>query len=228
MMFNFAPVAQAEPLKTYMAKTFGWMFLGLATTFAVMVAAYLSGAVVLLLNYPAMMILLAAELITVIGLSARIGKLSIGAARGMFFLYAVLNGLVFSTYFLYFNATSLVFAFGVTGLYFGVMALVGYFTKVDLSRLQPILIGGLILLIVFNLLGMFFGFGGMERLLCFVGVAIFLGFTAYDVQKIKAMHAAYSHDTAMLARASILSALQLYLDFINLFLYILRLFGNRE
>ena len=118
-------------------------------------------------------------------------------------------------------------AFGVTSLYFGVMAGVGYFTKVDLSRLQPLLIGGLILIIVLNVLGIFFGFGGMERLLGFAGVALFLGFTAYDTQKIKALHAAYSHDPSMLARVSIFAALQLYLDFINLFLYILRLF-NRD
>ena len=96
------------------------------------------------------------------------------------------------------------------------------------GMVRPLLIGGLILMIVFNLLGMFFGFGGAERLLCFAGVALFLAFTAYDVQKIKAMYAAYSYNPAILANASILAALQLYLDFVNLFLYILRLFGNRD
>lgn len=226
MMFNFAPVAQAESLKRYTAKTFGWMTLGLALTFAVMVGSYASGLVQYMLSVPALMVLAGAELATVLILSARIGKLSVGAARGLFFFYAVLNGLVFSTYFLYFQVTSLIFAFGVTALYFGIMAGVGYFTKVDLSRLRTILIGGLILLIVFNFAGIFLGFGGMERLLCFAGVAVFLGFTAYDTQKIKALHAAFSHDPAMLARASIMSALQLYLDFVNLFLYILRLFDR--
>ena len=81
-------------------------------------------------------------------------------------------------------------------------------------------------MIVCNFLGMFFGFGGMERLFCFAGVAIFLGFTAYDTQKIKALYEAYSQDENMLKRASIISALQLYLDFVNLFLYILRLFSR--
>lgn len=228
MMFNFAPVAQAESIQKYIAKTFGWMFLGLAATFAVMLATYFSGAVLYLLSYPVMLLLVAAELITVIGLSSRVSKLSVGAARGLFFLYAALNGLVFSTLFLQFHVTSLIFAFGVTALYFGIMAAVGFFTKVDLSRLQPLLLGGLILLVVFNVLGMFFSFSGLERLLCLVGVALFLGFTAYDMQKIKAFHAAYSHDPAMLARVSILSALELYLDFVNLFLYILRLFSSRD
>lgn len=223
MMFNFEPVAQAESVRRFTAKTFGWMTLGLALTFAVMVGSYTSGIVTYMLSIPMMMVLAGVELATVLTLSARISKLSVGAARGLFFFYAVLNGLVFSTYFLYFQVTSLIFAFGVAALYFGVMAAVGYFTKVDLSRLRTILIGGLILLIALNFIGIFLGFGGMERLLCFAGVAVFLGFTAYDLQKIKAMHAAFSHDSAMLARIAILSALQLYLDFVNLFLSILRL-----
>lgn len=220
--------AQPVSVGRYTAKTFAWMFLGLAATFAVMVATYFSGLVTMFLSLPAMAILAILELITVFKLSASVGKLSTGAARAMFFLYAVLNGLTFSTLFLYFNAPSLVLAFGVTAVYFGVMAAVGYFTAVDLSRLRSLLIGGLILMIVFNLLGMFFGFGGAERLLCFAGVALFLAFTAYDVQKIKAMYAAYSYNPAILSNASILAALQLYLDFVNLYLYILRLFGNRD
>ena len=178
------------------------------------------------LSIPAMAILAALELITVFYLSARIGKLSVSASKVLFFIYAILNGLTFATYFLYFEVSVLVLAFGVTALYFGVMAAVGYFTSVDLSRIQPILISGLIFMIVCNFLGMFFGFGGMERLFCFAGVAIFLGFTAYDTQKIKALYEAYSQDENMLKRASIISALQLYLDFVNLFLYILRLFSR--
>ncbi len=216
------------PAGRYTAKAFGWMFLGLATTFIVMLATYMTGIFTFLLSVPAMAVLAILELITVFSLSAKIGKISVGASRLMFFFYAVLNGLAFSTYFLYFEVPALVLAFGVTAAYFGIMAAVGYFTAVDLSRLRPILLGGLVLLILFNLLGMFFGFGGAERLLCFGGAAIFLVFTAYDVQKIKALHAAYSHDAALLEKASIFAALQLYLDFINLFLYILRLFNSRD
>lgn len=171
-MYENSSPAQPVSVGRYTAKTFAWMFLGLAATFAVMVATYLSGLVTMFLSLPAMAILAILELITVFKLSASVGKLSTGAARAMFFLYAVLNGLTFSTLFLYFNAPSLVLAFGVTAVYFGVMAAVGYFTAVDLSRLRPLLTGGLVLMIVFNLLGMFFGFGGAERLLCFAGVAL--------------------------------------------------------
>lgn len=219
---------EAESLQRYAAKTFGWMFLGLATTFAVMMASYITGAVLFMLSGPALMVLMLAEFATVLVLSANIGKFSIRASRGLFFLYAVLNGLVFSTYFLYFKVPTLVLAFGVTAVYFGVMAAVGYFTKVDLTSLRPILVGGVVMLIVFNVLGMFFGLGGFDRLLCFVGVGIFLAFTAYDTQKIKAYHAELSHNPEMLARAGIFAALALYLDFVNLFLYILRLFGGRD
>ncbi len=218
--------SKTQSLKTYAAKTFGFMFLGLICTFAVMIGTYKTGLVTMFLSIPAMAILAALELITVFYLSARIGKLSVSASKVLFFIYAILNGLTFATYFLYFEVSVLVLAFGVTALYFGVMAAVGYFTSVDLSRIQPILISGLIFMIVCNFLGMFFGFGGMERLFCFVGVAIFLGFTAYDTQKIKALYEAYSQDENMLKRASIISALQLYLDFVNLFFYILRLFSR--
>ena len=218
--------SKSQSLKTYTAKTFGFMFLGLICTFAVMIGTYKTGLVAMFLSVPAMAILAALELITVFYLSARIGKLSVSASKVLFFIYAILNGLTFATYFLYFEVSVLVLAFGVTALYFGVMAAVGYFTSVDLSRIQPILISGLIFMIVCNFLGMFFGFGGMERLFCFAGVAIFLGFTAYDTQKIKALYEAYSQDENMLKRASIISALQLYLDFVNLFLYILRLFSR--
>ena len=228
MMYENNHSAQPISIGRYTAKTFGWMFLGLAVTFAVMLGTYLSGLVTLFLSLPAMAILAILELVTVFKLSASVDKLSTGASRAMFFVYAVLNGLTFSTLFLYFEVPILILAFGVTAVYFGVMAAVGYFTSVDLSRLRPLLIGGLILMIVFNLLGMFFGFGGMERLFCFAGVGLFLAFTAYDVQKIKAMYAAYSHSPEILANAAILAALELYLDFVNLFLYILRLFGDRD
>lgn len=228
-MYNYTNGGvQTESLKNYAAKTFGWMFLGLALTFGIMMGAYLTGLVVFFLSPIAILALTLAEFGTVIVLSRNINKLSVGAARGLFFLYAILNGLVFSTLFLAFDVPALMLAFGVTAVYFGVMSAVGYFTQVDLTALRPILVGGLILLLIFNVLGMFFGFGGYERLICFAGVAVFLGFTAYDTQKIKAYYAEFEHNPEMLARAGIIAALALYLDFVNLFLYILRLFNGRD
>lgn len=227
-----AEVAEQEPLPTYMAKTFGWMGLGLLTTFAVAVAMcagyianilpdfFYSGA------FP--FVVLIAEVVVVIALSARMSKMSPNAVRVMFFAYALLNGLTFSVIFLAYNVMTLVLVFGMTMLYFGGMALYGYLTKTDLTKFGPLLFGGVIVLGVFWLLSMFLNLSGLETVMCIVGIVIFMGYTAFDVQRIKKFHAASGDDIAMAQKLSIYGALQLYLDFINLFLYLLRLFGRRS
>ena len=216
-----------ESIAAYTAKTFLWMFLGLMTTFAMALFGYATGTIVYIFAIPYFhIILLAAELVVVLVLSARLQKLNVATARVLFFAYAVLNGIVFSVYFLIFTMLSLILVFAMTAVYFGGMAAYGYCTKTDLSRLRPILIGGLIFLIVFGLLSLFLPMGMMDRVVCLIGVGIFLAFTAYDTQKIRAYYQAYQGDQAMLERASIFSALQLYLDFVNLFLYLLRLLGR--
>ena len=216
-----------ESIGAYTVKTFAWMFLGLLATFGVALFGYATGTILYLFAIPYFhLVLLVAELAVVIFLSARIHKLSIPAARTLFFAYAVLNGIVFSAYFIIYGMLSLILVFAMTAVYFGGMALYGYLTKTDLSRLRPVLIGGLLFLIVFGLLSLFTPMAGVERVVCLVGVAIFLGFTAYDTQKIQTYYRAYQSDAAMLERASIISALQLYLDFINLFLYLLRFLGK--
>lgn len=218
-----------ESIGAYTAKTFLWMFLGLLTTFAVAFAGYITGAILYVFAIPYVhIVLLVAELAVVLILSARIQTLHIGTARTLFFAYAALNGVVFSAYFLIFRMTSLIMVFVLTAVYFGGMALYGHITKTDLSRLRPILVGGLIFLILFGILSLFLPFGAMERVVCLVGIAVFLGFTAYDTQKIRAYYSYYQGDQEMLARASIFSALQLYLDFINLFLYLLRFLGKAK
>ena len=218
-----------ESLPSYTAKTFLWMFLGLLTTFGVAVGGYVSGIIIYaFLSIPAFhMIILVAELAVVLVLSARIHKLSVPMATVLFFAYAALTGVVFSTLFWIFDLSSLVLVFAVTALYFGALSLFGYFTKTDLTRLRPILMGGLIFLVLFGLLSLFLpSFSGLERLYCLAGIAIFLGLTAYDTQRIRDYYFAYAHDGQMAQKASIFSALQLYLDFINLFLYLLRFMGK--
>ena len=222
--------AYAPPLtlNQYIARTFGWMFLGLLLTFAVAVGMVLSGLVFSLMATPYVLIALTVvELIVVIAFSATLLKRSVGVTRGLFFLYSVLNGVVFSLYFLLFDVVNLMAVFLLTALFFGAFALYGRFTRTDLSRLGPILVGGLIFLIIAGLLMAFIpGFSFLERIVCMIGIVIFLCFTAYDVQKIKANYAFFCNDSVMLQKASVYSALQLYLDFINLFLYLLRFFGN--
>ena len=173
-------------------------------------------------------VLLVAELAVVLILSARIQKLQVSTARVLFFVYAVLNGVVFSAYFLMYEMMRLILIFAMTAAYFGIMAVYGHVTKKDLSRMRPILISGLLFLIACGLLSLFLDLGDFDRIVCLVGIAVFLGFTAYDTQKIRTYYNCYQGDQAMLARASIFSALQLYLDFINLFLYLLRLLGRAK
>ena len=226
-------VARQQTLSQYTAKTFGIMFLGLLVTFGIAfyLSNTLSGILLMVRALSAVpylhLIILVAELVVVIAMSAAIRKLSPAVATACFFVYSVLTGLTFGMIFLAYEVMSLALVFGFTALYFGGMAVFGYVTKIDLTRLRPILIGGLIALIVFNLLMLFIpGLQAADRIMCTIGVIIFLGFTAYDTQKIKAYYYGFQGDDAMLKKASVISALELYLDFINLFLYLLRIFGK--
>ncbi len=218
-----------ESLERYTAKTFGWMFLGLMVTFLVAVTGYVTRLVLFVALVPqAFLVLGIAEVAVVLFLSARITKMSVGTARALFMVYSVLNGVVFSTYFLIYSLPSLVYVFGATSLFFGIMAAIGYFAKADLSRLRNFLVGGLVFLLVFWVASMFLNLQRFEVIACSVGIFIFLLFSAYDTQKIRAYHQIYCHDGEMAAKASIFAALQLYLDFINLFLYLLRVLGRRK
>ena len=218
-----------ESLWRYTAKTFGWMFAGLLITLIVAISMYVTGAFIYVIRIPAWnFLLLAAELILVISLSARLEKMSVTAAKSMFFLYSAVNGIVFSLYFLMFDLLSLWIAFGITAMFFGVMALIGYFGNINFSALRPFMTGGLIFLFVFWLLAMFIDLSAFETMVCGVGIFLFLIITAYDAKKIQAYYAYYGQNSEMAAKASVFSALQLYLDFINLFIYILRFVGNRK
>lgn len=214
----------------YTAKTFGLMFLGLLVTFAVAFFGYATRTVVYLFYSSFIPIaLLVAELAVVIGMTAALHRISSGTALAFFFLYSALTGVTFSVYFLMFELPSLILVFAATALYFGGMAVFGYLTNIDLSRVRSILFGGLIFLVVMNLLMLFIpGLAALDRVACTIGVIIFLIYTAYDTQKIKAYYAAFQGDGEMMRKASVLSALQLYLDFVNLFVYLLRIFGKRK
>lgn len=226
---DYARERSGLTLNQYVVRTFLWMFLGLMVTFGTAYFGYVSKLIgyVYLIPYWHI-ILLVAELAVVLVLAARIDRLAVGTARVLFLAYAVLNGIVFSAYFLIYEMASLIFIFVLTAVYFGVFALYGRFTKRDLSGLRPILISGLIFLVVVGVLSFFIPMGNLERIICLIAIAVFLGFTAYDTQKIKAYYAHFSGDEAMLQKASIYSALQLYLDFINLFLYLLRFMGKHK
>ena len=223
--------APTVSLSTYTAKTFLWMFAGLMVTFAVSVGMVFSGAIYYLLNGAgsiALIVALIAQLAVVAILSVRVRNLSVGSARGLFLLYAALNGISFSIYFIYFNLSILILAFGATALLFGGMAAASLIFKLQLDSIRPILFGGLIMMIIFGIVGFFLNLGAYNTVLCYIGIALFMGYTAYDTSKIRDNYNYYATigDGAMLEKASVFSALQLYLDFVNLLLYIIRLFSR--
>lgn len=220
---------QNETLARYTAKTYLWMFLGLVISFAAAYGFMISGLYLsMLMNDTIIFLLCLVEIILVMVLAARIKKMSVAGATIMFLLYALINGITLTSLFYVFEISSLIWIFAATAGMFGIMGAWGYFTKQDLSGWRKVLMFGLIGLIIMGVLGLFLNLGSLDLIVCLVGVAVFLGFTAYDTQKIKALYHFYESDPVMLRKASIFSALQLYLDFINLFLYLLRLFGRRK
>ena len=236
-MFNrYENISYAESpfgtLNQFVAKTFGWMFAGLLVTFAAAVGTVSTGAFVMLFSTGLVFALTIAELILVLVLSARITKLQPSTATAMFFVYAVLNGINLSVYFIAYDLSTLILAFLVGAVYFGVMAVYGANTQRDLLGWAPKLMGGLVALIVTALVGGLFGllfgisFGFLDVVYCGLSVLLFMGMTAYDTQMLKHHYAYFGGDAAMLQKASIFGALNLYLDFINIFLYIVRILGR--
>ena len=227
----FYEAGTRDSLSTYIAKTYLGMCAGLLLTFIVAFGMAASGLVYRLFNGAGTAVLIVvtvAELAVVIGLSARLHKMSPAAAGAMFFIYAALTGVTFSMYFVLFDLTILTAAFGATALFFGGMAAVSLIFKMELDSIRPFLFGGLIFLLLFGVLSLIFGLEAFQIGVCYIGIAVFLGYTAYDTAKIRANYQYYAHDAALLKKASVFSALQLYLDFINLFLYILRILGRRS
>ena len=237
MNHNYSNISYAESpfgtLSEFMSKSFGWMFAGLLVTFGVGIGAVASGLIFPIINSGLFIFTSIAELVMVFVLSARVQKLQPSTATALFFGYAVLNGINLSSIFLVYDYGTLILAFLVGAVYFGVMAVYGNVTDRDLTGWGPKLMGGLVALIVCALMGSLlsmFGlnFGIADLLLCAVGLLIFMGLTAYDTQMLKYYYSYFGGDAAMLHKASIIGALNLYLDFINIFLYIVRMLGRRN
>ena len=228
MDYNNYDRGYAEPsmnASDYMTRTYRWMASGLLITFAM---AYITATTSLIYLVDSLyLVLTIAELALVFVLSSRVQNMSVDAARAMFFGYALLNGMVLSYYFIVFSVGTLVMAFLATAVYFGLMAVYGTTTHKDLTGWGPRLMMGLVALIVTSLIGMLFGFGfGSSVLYCGIGLVLFMLLTAYDTQKLQQMYAYYAGDPELAEKASIYGALTLYLDFINIFRYVVRLLGN--
>ena len=169
-----------------------------------------------------------AEFALVIGVSAAINRLSLTTATLMFILYSVINGALLSYIFLVYTASSVATVFFITAGTFGAMALVGYTTKTDLTSIGKYLFMALIGLIIATVVNVFIKSEGFTYILSYIGVLIFVGLTAYDSQKIKQMLIQAPDAGESAQKLALLGALTLYLDFINLFIYLLRIFGKRD
>lgn len=211
-----------------MKRVYVKMFLGLLVT--AFVALFCAGsydvASFFLTNRWAMIMLVIAELGIVFYVSGRINRISSSTATMLFYIFAVINGLMLFPIFYIYTGTSIAKTFFITAGVFGAMSVYGYFTSKDLSRWGSILIMCLFGLIICSVVNIFMKSTGFDWLISGLGVLIFIGLTAWDTQQIKAMAQQAPMDSV--GKLATLGALSLYLDFINLFLYLLRFFGNRD
>jgi hypothetical protein len=170
------------------------------------------------------------ELVMVVALSRAIARMSPAAAVGLFFVYAALNGVTMSVIFAVYTLSSIAVTFFATACLFGAMTIIGYTTSRDLTKLGGFLLMGLIGFLIGSVINLFFASSAFYWLLTFAGIAIFVGLTAWNTQRIKNMTLAaiQQGDELMAQRVGIIGALSLYLDFVNLFLLLLRLGGRRR
>lgn len=210
----------------YLWMVFALVITGLTAAYVANSPAYISA----LVNNPALFYgVIIAELALVFILSGRIHKMSFTSASLMFILYSLLTGVSLSTIFLAYTESSIATTFLITAGTFGTMSLVGFVTKKDLSKLGGILFMALIGLIIATLVNIFLVSDTLGWIINYVGVLIFVGLTAYDTQKIKQMVREYGTDiNEQTQKMALMGSLSLYLDFINMFLYLLRIFGNRD
>jgi FtsH-binding integral membrane protein len=207
-------------------KSYRWMSIGLAVTgvVALLVASSQAAIDMLLMNRGAFLFLVLAQLGLVFAFSAAATRVSTVAAASMFLIYAALSGVTFSTIFLVYTATSIAKVFFITGGAFAGLSMYGAVTRSDLSGIGRFAIFALIGLIIASFVNLFFHSTGLEWGLSFIGVAIFGALTAYDTQKLKELFASGQ----VHANMPLVGALTLYLDFVNMFIFLLRLFGNRR
>jgi FtsH-binding integral membrane protein len=221
-------VESAERVTAFLRKVYGWMCVGLAITATVALGVASSPALVQAIfgNKILFFGLFIAELGLVFYLSARISKMAASTAAGLFLLYSALNGATLSFIFLAYTGTSIATTFLVTAGMFGALALYGTATKRSLAGVGQFAFMGLIGIILASVVGMFWKSDGLQFVISVVGVIVFTGLTAWDAQRLKTM--AVTVPESSYGSYSVVGALALYLDFINLFLFMLRVMGGRR
>ena len=221
-------MTNASTFKVLMRKVYLWMTLALMIT-GITAAGVANSPNILALIYSSQVVMwgiIIAELGLVIYISARLEKLSLSTATTLFALYSILNGVMLSSIFLLYSTAIISKVFFITAGTLGVTALYGYATKKDLSSLGNILFMALIGLVIATVVNVFMKSAMFDLILSYIGVIIFVGLTAWDSQKIKHMMMVQQDADESSQKLALIGALSLYLDFINLFLYLLRIFGR--
>lgn len=215
---------------SFISKVYGWMCLALVMTALVAMYVATTPAIIQFIfgNRLVFYGLIIGELALVGWLSLAVQKMSANTATLVFLGYACLNGLTLASIFLVFTAASIASTFLITAGTFGAMSLYGYFTKKDLTTIGNLLVMALFGLIIASVVNLFWSNGTLYWITTYAGILIFVGLVAYDTQKIKNMDVIGNEGTDEDRKEAIMGALALYLDFINLFLYLLRLFGKRN
>lgn len=217
-------------LPVLMRKVYTWMALALVITGITAYGVVTTPSLIMAIANNSILFwgLVIAEFGIVFGISGMLHKLSLTTATLMFIVYSVINGVLLSFIFLAYTMSSISTVFFITAGTFGVMALIGYTTKTDLSKFGSILFMALIGLIIATVVNMFVHSSGLQLIISYVGVLIFVGLTAYDTQKIKQMLNEQSSADESAQKLALLGALSLYLDFVNLFIHLLRILGDRR
>jgi uncharacterized protein len=214
-------------LRAYMQRVYSYMAGGLAVTGIVAYAAAASGFYQAIAGTPLIWIVMLAPIGFVLALSFGIQRMSAGTAMMLFWIYAAVMGLSLGGIFLVYTGTSIARVFFITAATYGAMSLYGYTTRSDLSGFGSFLMMGLIGIVIASLVNIFVGSSALQFAISVIGVLVFVGLTAYDTQRIKEMY--LESDSAEIAdKKAVMGALALYLDFINLFMMLLQLFGQRR
>ncbi len=227
---NYAGYPMAESVRNFMYKVYGWMAAGLTITAGTAYYVFSNKAIFsYIFSSPLVVMgLFLAQIALVISLSAMVMRMSLTTAALVFLSYSVLTGVTLSSIFYVYQLESIYLAFGIAAGMFGVMALYGYFTKADLTGVGSLAGMGLIGIIIAMIINYFVGSAQMDYIISLIGVGVFTLLTAYDSQKIKQMGQALLGQGEVANKVALLGALNLYLDFINLFLFLLRLFGRQR
>ena len=222
------PLQGAIDLQSIMRQVYLWMVLGMAITAVVAFATVNTSLITLAANPAVFLIAIIAEFGVVLGIGFGFNRLSSGVATGLFLAYAALNGFTLSLILLAFSSGTVFMAFVSTAALFGAMSIIGYTTSIDLSKMGTFLMMGVIGLVIAMVVNIFVNSGPMDLIISIIGVLIFTGLTAYDTQQIGRMSAQMENAGDAGVKFGVFGALRLYLDFINMFLFMLQLFGGRR